>query len=422
MNKFKISGGILPLFRIFIGIRLIWSVFEALTMLGKEEPLEVFTIPLILSLSEGLFLLAYLYCPRLEKVFGSFYLPLGLAVATLGPFIDNTLIFLAVPSFLERFSFLSGSEKIIIYTLLFMITQMQLVFIILIPLIMVSWQYKLKWVFVYCVGVTLLNFLQIFLPSHSLGRPIWSVPVALLPQTILLAFTGYVVNRLAFEQKEVNRQLSQHAMTLDHLATSRERNRLAREIHDTLAHTLSGLAVNLEAVMALWDKDPGRAKKIVQHSLLVTRDGLIETRRSIQALRAGPLDDLGLLLALKQLAISSAERYSLKLELDLPEKQVDLEPAVEQTVYRIAEEAIHNACQHAQASRLSMGLQVEEERLTFTLVDDGKGFNVVSTGREEQFGLKGMYERSEAVGGLLSVDSQPGMGTSLKLVVERQQK
>jgi signal transduction histidine kinase len=228
---------------------------------------------------------------------------------------------------------------------------------------------------------------------------------------------GYVINRLSGEQKERNRQLSHYAATLEQLSTSRERNRLAREIHDTLAHALSGLAVNLEAVEALWENNPAQAKDILKQSLSVTRSGLVETRRAIQALRAGPLEDLGLVLALKQLALSAAERYNLQPDLNLPESMAELDPAVEQCVYRLAEEGLRNLCQHAGAGRFSMVLDAKKGGLEFTLADDGRGFDNRPEVQEGHFGLRGMHERAEAVGGTLEIASHPGQGTTLKLIV-----
>jgi signal transduction histidine kinase len=352
----------------------------------------------------------------LEKRLGRFYLPLGLVAATLGPWLESQL---------ALNDFQSGVEPVIQHLtnipnlsgILFVALQMQLLFVLLIPVILISWQYALKWVFFTSLGLLVLD-IGYFLFAQYPRQMLHPAPFgAVFMRTLLFFMVGFVVNRLAFEQKEHNRQLSHYAATLEQLSTSRERNRLAREIHDTLAHALSGLAVNLEAVTALWESDPLQAKVILGQSLTVTRSGLVETRRAIQALRAGPLEDLGLVLALKQLALSSAERYDLKADLNLPEKLEELDPAEEQCVYRVAEEGFRNLCQHARATGFSMSLIALDHRLEFTLSDDGQGFENRSELQDGHYGIRGMQERAEAVGGVLSIHSQIQKGTTLKLVV-----
>lgn len=115
-----------------------------------------------------------------------------------------------------------------------------------------------------------------------------------------------------------NRRLVELAASLEKLTISRERNRMARELHDTLAHTLSGLTVHLEAVKAYLDVEPHTAKALLDESLTHTRRGLNETRRALAALRATPLDDLGLVLALRHLVDSATERTDLQPTLELP--------------------------------------------------------------------------------------------------------
>jgi signal transduction histidine kinase len=236
---------------------------------------------------------------------------------------------------------------------------------------------------------------------------------------------GYAVARLADEQRkqnsrleEANRQLASYASTLEQLTISRERNRLARELHDTLAHTLSGLAVQLEAVEALWDAEPEKSHHILQDSLSQTRSGLKEARRAIQALRAAPLEDLGLRLALEALAQSEADRRGLALDLQLPDRLPELRPEVEHGIYRITEEALRNAAQHAQASKLAVRVSEKNGRLELLIQDNGRGFDPAQPPPADRFGLRGMQERAAAIGGQIKLTSQPGAGTSIILWVE----
>jgi signal transduction histidine kinase len=234
---------------------------------------------------------------------------------------------------------------------------------------------------------------------------------------------GYMVVRLIRTQRaqqsalaQANSQLARYASTLEQLATSRERNRLARELHDTLAHSLSAVAVQLEAVKTLWDSNPDEARNLLEHSQAVTRSGLAETRRALQALRATPLDDLGLVVALRSLAESYAARAGFEIRLDLPVTEMILAPEIEQGIYRIVQEGLENASIHSQARHVDVSLQQIQDRILLVIQDDGIGF-FASDVDQNRFGLQGIRERTAMLGGSLEVDSQPGKGTRLSLVI-----
>ncbi|MBP7947745.1 MAG: sensor histidine kinase [Verrucomicrobia bacterium] len=199
---------------------------------------------------------------------------------------------------------------------------------------------------------------------------------------------------------------------MEQLAASRERNRLARELHDTLAHTLSALAVQLEGASTLLDTEPETARTMIQQSTGIARNGLTEVRRAIQALRATPLEHLGLALALRGAAEAIAEQTGAELSLDLDTGLV-LNPEVEQTIFRIAEEALNNIARHASASRIEVRLSRDTAgAVTLSLGDNGRGFDP-STARAGHFGLRGIQERVDGLGGTLVLTSQPGSGTNI---------
>jgi signal transduction histidine kinase len=173
--------------------------------------------------------------------------------------------------------------------------------------------------------------------------------------------------------------------------------------------------VQLEAVKAYWDVDSTMAQRLLEQSLAATRDGLQETRRALKALRASPLDDLGLRLALRQLAESAAARANLRLELNLPSAGPTLPKPVEQCIYRVAQEAIANVAHHADARTLRVGLAHEGAQVALTVADDGLGFDPQRAGQAGHYGLAGMRERAALVGGALIIESQRGEGTSVRL-------
>jgi signal transduction histidine kinase len=237
-------------------------------------------------------------------------------------------------------------------------------------------------------------------------------------QFILYLLIGYIVVRMMSIQRgqwrqlaEANARLAQYASTVERLAISQERNRLARELHDVLAHTLSGVAVELEGLRAMMHRDPEQARALLEHSLQAIREGLTETRRTLQELRAKPLEDLGLSMAVQTLAESYASRSGFELELEIDPDLGEYPANVQQGIYRIAQEALANVADHAQAQNVWVELKRDRRQLQLRICDDGCGFDPDTGENEHHYGLLGMRERAEMVGGKLSVESQPGKGT-----------
>jgi signal transduction histidine kinase len=193
---------------------------------------------------------------------------------------------------------------------------------------------------------------------------------------------------------------------------------LARELHDTLAHTLSGLAVNLEAIRILIPKASDEVQEKLQQSLASTRTGLVETRRAMKDLRSKQLEDLGLKLALQKIAREAEQRAGFNLDMKLPDQLPEIIPLVEQAFYRIAQEALENIVRHAQAETVRMELKLTDNELILKISDDGKGLDPSQASENEHLGLRGMQERAKNVGGRLEVNSQPLSGTTITFVIE----
>jgi signal transduction histidine kinase len=265
-----------------------------------------------------------------------------------------------------------------------------------------------------------LLYSGIVLIETALLRPLLGI---LFVQVVAFILVGYMIANLVKVQREqrqslteANIRLAQHASTLEQLTISRERNRLARELHDTLAHSLSAVAVQLEAIDTLLDTSSGEVKSLLEQSLATTRNGLTETRRALQALRASPLEDLGLALAIRNLAESVASQSGLRLSLDVPERVENLSPELEQGIYRVAQEALENVALHAQAKMVNVQLCQNNNHLELTISDNGRGFDPENIDLLNQFGIQGMRERTEMLGGRLKLESRPKYGTTIQLI------
>src|SRR5450755_84256 len=216
-----------------------------------------------------------------------------------------------------------------------------------------------------------------------------------------------------------------HTRAAARLATIEERNRLAREIHDTLAQGLAAITLQLEAADALAASRPQRAHRAVQRALGLARNNLEEARRSVMDLRAAPLQGYTLPEALAILADSTDANtgqsgtpvhFTFSPATAFP----TLPGRVETSLYRIAQEALTNAHRHANAQHIEMTLTATEQLITLVIQDDGNGFDpdmVAQESGQGHFGLTGMTERVRLLKGTICIQSEPGTGTRIDVRV-----
>lgn len=296
--------------------------------------------------------------------------------------------------------------------------------VLFIGLALTAWRYELAHVLLFSISTAAFEMGVIIVMGRVPANMLVLFFFITLVRTVSFILVGLFINRLMSRLREqgeslkhANAQVIHYASTLEKLTVSRERNRMAREMHDILAHTLTGLSVTLETMKAYWEVDPVKVRELLDKSLDSTRTGLEETRRALKSLRASPLEDLGLGLALRKMAGSIAARANLALEIDLPEPMPSLSPDAEQCIYRIAQEAIENVAYHANASQVSMRLEFHDTGLLLNVQDDGQGFDPRDKASTGHFGLVGMRERAELSGGKLFIESQKGSGTKVTLML-----
>jgi signal transduction histidine kinase len=190
-----------------------------------------------------------------------------------------------------------------------------------------------------------------------------------------------------------------------------ERQRMAREIHDTLAQGLTGIVTQLEAA-----DGPDRDRRLEQVRTLA-RDSLGEARRAVQALRPEPLTAAQLPEALSELARRITGTSGIAVSVETTGDARPLLPELEVTLYRVAQEALANAEKHAKASRIGLTLSYADDLVLLDVVDDGAGFRPGDRGDGTGFGLDAMRQRVRRVAGTLSVESTPGEGTAVSAQV-----
>jgi signal transduction histidine kinase len=195
-----------------------------------------------------------------------------------------------------------------------------------------------------------------------------------------------------------------------------ERNRLAREVHDTLAQGLTGVIVQLEAAKeSMAQSRPTNAAGHLERASELARESLQEARRSVKALRPLALEENGLSNALKGLVHSMTSDTPVTAELTVDGEPRPLPPEWENNLLRIGQEVLTNALRHSQATEFHGRLSFDHRAVSLHLRDNGVGFDV--EGRHEGFGLQGIRERAETMGGELAIQSEKGKGTSISIVL-----
>jgi signal transduction histidine kinase len=201
------------------------------------------------------------------------------------------------------------------------------------------------------------------------------------------------------------------------LSVVEERNRLARELHDAVSQKLFGLVLTAEAAGTLVERDPDAARAQLDRLQELAREAIAELRSIIFELRPPELDQEGLAVTLRKHV--EVLRRVHEPEIALVEDGVGrLDPSAEGEIFRIAQEALQNALRHAGARRIDVQLAAEGGRFVLVVADDGEGFDPAAPDvRSRRLGLTSMEERARALGGTLSISSERGAGTTVRLEV-----
>jgi two-component system NarL family sensor kinase len=256
-----------------------------------------------------------------------------------------------------------------------------------------------------------LSTQQILNVEYSLsmgGRETWlAARISPISQDLVIWLARDITEQRATALRE--RKQAQEASILA------ERNRIARDIHDTLAQALTGVVVHMEAAKVVVPEESKARTHVIQAQNLA-RDGLAEARRSVWALRSQVLEQGGLEQALESLVQGLTAGTAIKGHCNIEGTRYPLPCDVETNLLRIAQEAFVNALKHADANTVQVELTFDSQAVSLCVRDDGRGFNPELL-RGKGFGLVGMRERIQSLGGLLTIASQPGQGTEVIAVV-----
>ncbi|MDD7113703.1 MAG: sensor histidine kinase [Lachnospiraceae bacterium] len=247
----------------------------------------------------------------------------------------------------------------------------------------------------------------------------------------LVLFLIYIVILLVEDRKEnerikslndqlqkVNQQLHEYAEEKELMGETRERNRLAREIHDTLGHILTGISVGIDAVMVLMDASPEAAKQQLETIGGIARRGLNDVRRSVRKLKPDALERMSLENAIHQMIEEMSKGTNTKIYFVSYIDKLRFEADEEETLYRIIQESTTNAIRHGKATEIWIRISEKNEELIVMISDNGVGCSEITEG----FGLKHMRERVELLNGTLFCESMCGFTVIVKIPIRNSER
>lgn len=241
----------------------------------------------------------------------------------------------------------------------------------------------------------------------------------------LLLINALIAERQSREQLEIahdklavtHEQLRHYALRIEDQATLQERNRIAREIHDGLGHTLAAQTIQLNNALLFWKSEDEKALEFLKQAKQLGSEALLEIRKSVSVLRSNPLQGLSLESAIDKLLQNFQRMTEIEVSnsIRLP---VLLSQEMNTTLYRIVQESLTNIHKHADATVVTVGLQQHAGQIYLSIADNGKGFDPAknTTG----FGLQGMRERVAAAGGQFAIYSKSGNGCRISVSLPSQ--
>jgi signal transduction histidine kinase len=401
----------LRIFRVVLIAQLVFMALSFLAVLGLGGSARW---GFLLRAAPTLILAVLVLPPWLEQVFGRYFLALALGLSVFLSSLETAYLFVDWGGI--DLSHLSLPPEVIGY--LTVAPPIEPFFFLLIPLVLLAWGYGRRGALLGSTWAAILHLGSgVWVSLEGAFRPIFFAQAA--ARLVLLFLVPLIVSILAERERQqhaeleaAHQRLRRYAATVEQLAISRERNRLARDLHDTLAHSLSALTVQLQALRALLANEPEAAQEAVGEISDLARRGLEESRQAIQALRSDPVETMGLTGALRESLQSFEARTGVRASLSVAGQDPDLTQEEAQALYRIAEEALTNVERHATASQVAVRLATGVDRTDLMVQDDGIGFDPAAVD-PHRFGLAGMQERASMIGATLEVESRHNAGTAI---------
>ena len=273
------------------------------------------------------------------------------------------------------------------------------------------------------------SFERYLYPYTAQSASLFQGTASALSTSVLILFLVYILfliqdqmlesaqmRRINDELRTLNHQLEEMADVREKMGETRERNRLAREIHDTLGHTLTGLSTGIDAAKTLLQRDPDMAIKQLDILSATAREGLKDVRRSVRKLRPDALENHTLKGALETMIEEFMRSSGVKVSYVCHLDSLDFQPDEEDTIYRIVQECMTNSVRHGHASRIYISFGKDQHSLILIIEDDGKGCVDI----QEGFGLHHMKERIALLNGNVRFYGRDGFEVLVELPLRKE--
>jgi signal transduction histidine kinase len=252
-------------------------------------------------------------------------------------------------------------------------------------------------------------------PWWSLRRALWLLGI--MGGVLIFVLVWMVLlGRKLREQMVIIREKLQHGAVLE------ERNRIARELHDTLEQELAGITLQLDLAVDCFHPAPPVAFRALDTARKMSRHSMVEARRSVWDLRCDLLEQGDLPSALRRIVSPLEPSGDARIDVNVSGMPVRLSGKIEMNLLRIGQEAVANAIKHGHASQIQIELQYTADKVILRVSDDGQGFSPEQSNSAGHFGMLDMRERAEAIGSHLQVDSAPGLGTHITVDVRSEHR
>lgn len=280
----------------------------------------------------------------------------------------------------------------------------------------------LRWQIIDALLLTVLWFWQQVMLNKGVGWPLLAILGAIVSGIIAALFIGAILRQSRQRQQLLEELAATHqqlAAAERQAGVTQERQRLAREIHDTLAQGFTSIVIHLEAAEGALPSDMRTMRRHLDQVGRTARENLAEARRLMWALQPEALDRASLPEVLTNLAERWSEESTVSARATITGTARSLRPEIEVTLFRAAQETLANAGKYAQASQVTLTLSYMEDVVVLDVQDDGRGFDTAqllasAAGHTSSgFGLKGLRERVAQLSGTLSIESTPGEGATI---------
>ncbi|WP_010584495.1 GAF domain-containing sensor histidine kinase [Schlesneria paludicola] len=246
------------------------------------------------------------------------------------------------------------------------------------------------------------------------GEPVGFMGMAFFSKPTFNSSEWELAHALA-NQAALGMQLIRLTDQASRAAVAEERNRLAREIHDTMGQEFAGISLHLETARQTLGRNPDKARECIDEAIALARHGLSEVRRSIWGLRPPDLEGVDLPSAIRQFVDRIRNPESPRIDVEVLGPLRSLPPAVETELFRIVQEALNNSLKHGHAQWIRISLECSNRLVKITIADNGRGFTPTTEHLPRGFGLISMRERADRIGASFSMASVPGEGTDVSV-------